>query len=110
MYFRQTRIYQKALELQRLSQFVESQLPRGFGYLADQLRRATSSVILNFSEAHGKESPKERRRFFRIAKASVYEVSAIYDVAQGAKVIEKEEYETALDLCDHLGAMLYKYR
>ena len=40
--------------------------PRGFGYLADQLRRAMASVVLNIAEGNAKAGQMERRRFFRI--------------------------------------------
>lgn len=55
--------------------------PKGYGYLADQLRRAISSVLLNLAEGNNRRSIKERRRFFEISKASGAEVAAIIDVA-----------------------------
>ena len=75
-----TRIYQRSLELVALSKTVMNELPVGYGFLADQLRRAASSVALNFSEGYSKPSSREQRRFFNMARASAYEVSAIFDV------------------------------
>ena len=46
----ETRIYQKSLELVEITQTVINSLPSGFGYLSDQMRRAVSSVVLNYSE------------------------------------------------------------
>ncbi len=57
------------------------QWPRGQYYLVDQLKRAVSSGILNLVEGNQRNSPKERRRFFNISKASVGEVAAILDIA-----------------------------
>jgi four helix bundle protein len=54
--------------------------PRGYGYLSDQLRRAASSITLNIAEGNAKESHPERRRFFRIARASTAEVGACMDL------------------------------
>ena len=54
--------------------------PRGYGYLSDQLRRAASSITLNIAEGNAKESHPERRRFFRIARASTAEVGACLDL------------------------------
>jgi len=54
--------------------------PRGYGYLADQLRRAMASIVLNLAEGNAKISHPERRRFFRIARASVAEVAACLDL------------------------------
>ena len=70
-----TRIYQRSLELIDVSREVIDAMPVGYGFLTDQLRRASSSVVLNFSEGYPKHSIKEQRRFFRMAKASCYEVA-----------------------------------
>jgi len=55
--------------------------PRGYAYLADQLKRSSSSILLNLAEGNNRRSIKERRRFFEIAKASAAEVAATLDVA-----------------------------
>ena len=53
---------------------------KGNGYLADQLRRAMASIVLNLAEGNAKFSHPERRRFFRIARASSAEVAACVDL------------------------------
>ena len=55
--------------------------PKGNGYLADQLRRAIASVVLNISEGYGRGTLQERRRFFDIATGSAFEVASIFDIA-----------------------------
>ena len=85
-------------------------LPTGYGFLTDQLRRAASSITLNFSEGYSKPSPREQRRFFNIAKASCYEVAAILDVAQRFGVVDEHLHEKGRDLCDHIAAMLSRFR
>ena len=87
-----------------------AQFPRGYGYLADQLKRAGTSIMLNFAEGNGKKGLKERQRFFRIAKGSLYEVAAVYDVALSAGLIEKPFHEKVIDRCDYIAAMLSKWR
>ena len=54
--------------------------PKGYGYLADQLRRAMASAILNLAEGNARRSNTERRRFFEISRASIAEVSACIDL------------------------------
>jgi four helix bundle protein len=85
-------------------------LPPGYGFLADQMRRAAASTALNFAEGNGKGSVAERRRFFRIAKGSAFEVAAAFDVALRFGVIEAQPCARAQDICDHIGALLYRYR
>jgi len=55
-------------------------MPKGNGYLEDQLKRAFSSIVLNLAEGNGRTSKKERARFFDIALASIDEVTAIMDL------------------------------
>ncbi len=52
----------------------------GNGHLLDQLKRAMISVVLNIAEGNAKMTPAERRRFFRIARASTCEVGACIDL------------------------------
>ena len=47
------------------------------GELKDQLDRASLSILLNLAEGSGKESRKDRRRFYSMAFGSVREVQAI---------------------------------
>ena len=110
MHHRKTEIYRQTLELLRLCRLTVESLPPGYAFLSDQLRRASSSILLNFAEGNGKSTPKERRRFFRIAKASAYEVAAIFDTAQSFAPIKKTQTQNGADLCDHIAAMLSKYR
>ena len=49
--------------------------------LADQLRRAASSVVLNIAEGN-RRAGKDRLQFFRIAAGSAAEVRAVLDVAR----------------------------
>jgi four helix bundle protein len=105
-----SRTYARALELVELARIVIDQLPAGYGFLADQLRRAAASVPLNFAEGSGKSSLRDRQRFFLIAKGSACEVAAIFDVASRFGVIPRDLRARGNDLCDHLAAMLSKYR
>ena len=80
MFHDRTRIYPLALEIAGLAHQVIAQLPPGYGFLADQLRRAASSIALNFAEGCGKETARDRRRYFISARGSAYEVAAGLDV------------------------------
>lgn len=105
-----TRIYRKSLELIRQSVRVIDGLPRGHAHLADQLRRAASSITLNFAEGAGKKSAQDRLRYFRTARGSANEVVAILDVALAFRTVEKSLHQEAVDVADHLAAMLSRYR
>jgi four helix bundle protein len=46
----------------------------------DQLDRASTSIPLNIAEGNGKFSPKDRARFFEMARGSALECAACLDV------------------------------
>ncbi len=48
--------------------------------IADQLERASISVALNIAEGNGKTYPKDRKRYFEIARASTLESASCLDV------------------------------
>ena len=58
-----------------------SRMPKGEGYLIDQLKRAMISSILNLAEGNGRHSQRERNRFFDISLASISEVMGGIDTA-----------------------------
>jgi four helix bundle protein len=65
--------------------------PKGHGDLADQLRRAMTSAVLNLAEGNGKQKHGiERRRFFRIALGSICEVAAALDLALAFGLVDAE--------------------
>jgi four helix bundle protein len=56
--------------------------PKGNAYLADQIKRAIASSVLNLAEGNGKKRyGRERHRFFRISLGSIAEVTACLDLA-----------------------------
>lgn len=109
MLYENTHIYARSMELLRLSRQVLDDLPTGFGFLADQLRRASSSVHQNFAEGYGKGTAKDSRRFFHIARGSANEVAAIFDVAHEFGAMTSSRYAHGKDLCDQLARMLSKF-
>ena len=81
--------------------------PREQDRLADQLRRAASSVALNIADGSTRLSYKDAQKFYGIARASLVEVKTILRVAHGSKYITTELYERLEALRDKVGAMLF---
>lgn len=69
--------YRLALELQVL---IGTLVPAQHRVLADQLERASLSVVLNIAEGAGRRSRKDKRRFLAIARGSATETAAAIDV------------------------------
>ena len=75
--------------------------PTGYGFLVDQVKRASSSILLNLAEGNNRRTAKDRRRFFNIAQGSAAEVSAILDVAWGFGIIcAKSQMEKKQELLE----------
>lgn len=99
-------VYQVAIEfVAHANDFVE-QLPRGRGYLADQLQRAALSIVLNIAEGAGKFSPADKAVFYTRARASATECAAVLDVCQKLKLAQSIEDDKAI--LDRVSQMLTK--
>ena len=67
--------------------------------LRNQFQRASLRIVLNLAEGGAKSTPKDRRKFYRIAFGSLREVQAILDIIGHIELIKE---------ADKLGAYLYK--
>ena len=59
--------------------------------LADQWRRAASSVVLNIAEGASRAGKKEFRKHLGIARSSLDEIEAIIDLAMGMDYLRRDE-------------------
>jgi len=57
-------------------------LPRGEGNIKNQLKRASSSSILNLAEGNGRFSRYDRNRFFNYSLGSISEMEGAIDWAK----------------------------
>ncbi len=92
------RTYQIAKEFHQIISLREKEIP---GYIRNQLLRASSSVVLNLAEGSGKNSKRDKLRFYWIAMGSLRESQASLELA-GAKL-----HQDLLQQSDHLAANLY---
>jgi four helix bundle protein len=106
----ETRVYRSAMELVQLTTRVVDRLPEGFGFLAEQLRRATCSVPLSFTEGSARCRLREQRRYFHRAGASAREVGALLDVAHRFGLVRGVDHDAGKELCDELELLLRAYR
>lgn len=56
----------------------------------DQWLRAAQSIPLNIAEGNGKQSLKDKTRFFEIARGSALECAAIHDMLRVCDAIDDE--------------------
>ncbi|HZU95328.1 MAG TPA: four helix bundle protein [Planctomycetota bacterium] len=101
-------VYKRSIELVVLANEVVEQLPRGRGYLADQLQRAATSIALNIAEGAGEFVPKEKARFYRIARRSATESAAVFDVCLANGLVAQDRYDRARSLLLEIVGMLVR--
>jgi four helix bundle protein len=61
-------VYLVALDFVVFANEVIERLPRGRSHLADQLTRASTSIVLNLAEGAGKLSKPDKRRYYLTAR------------------------------------------
>ncbi len=100
--------YQAAIEFLALSAGLIEEVPRGYGSLSDQLKRASLSIPLNIAEGYGKRTDKDRARFYDIARGSAHECGAILDALNVLNLVEEDEIERGKGLVYRVVSMLVK--
>jgi four helix bundle protein len=85
------------------------QLPGGFSFLADQLRRSTSSVARNDGEGYYQGSRAQLRKYLDIASHSARETSMSFDTARAFRVGDEELIARGKDVALQLVKVLSKF-
>jgi four helix bundle protein len=84
-------VYQVALDFVVLANEVANSVPEGHGALGDQLRRASTSIVLNIAEGAGEFSKKEKARFYRMASRSATECAGVLDICRKLQLAEEKK-------------------
>ena len=103
-------VYQRSQTLFSEVFALSTRLPRGWGFLADQIRRAGSSVPLNIAEAWGRPAPGDRRRSFDMALGSLHELAAALDILHRAGQLPAPRFSALWQECDAISRMLGRLR
>ncbi len=91
-HFKNLKAWQHARALALLSKRLIDRLPASErSGLADQWRRAASSVVLNIAEGASRRGAKEFRKHLDIARSSLDEIEAIIDLAMGLDYLSSED-------------------
>jgi four helix bundle protein len=105
--FRKLTVYNRALDFIQAIYKIIDKFPKDEQYaLANQLKRAATSICANIAEGSGRYHKKDFSQFIRIALGSVFECSSLIDVAFRLTFISKSEYNKLIDQCDEIGKML----
>ena len=81
-YYKKLSVYQDALNLVDMSYAMIQNFPKWeWNNLSDQLRRASTSIVLNIAEGNGRQSTRDYVHFLRISLGSINEIEAIAEIA-----------------------------
>ncbi len=105
--FRKLIVWQRSMNLAVTCCRLTKGFPPGerFG-LVSQIRRSAVSIPSNIAEGCGRNSPREFRRFLRIAYGSGCEVETQVRIARLAGIDSGDEIATVLDEVDEIRQML----
>jgi four helix bundle protein len=99
-------VYRAAIDFLVVADEIATGLPRGRGYLVDQLRRAATSIPLNIAEGAGEFSPGDKARFYRMARRSATECAAILDASRALNLADSQLLSNGRALLLRVVAML----
>ncbi len=72
--FTQTTVWPKALDLLINVYGITKRYPKEVYVLTSDMRRAANSVTHNIAEGFGRFEPRDKTRFYKIARGSAYEL------------------------------------
>lgn len=81
-------VYRLSIEYVAFSYQIAKSLAGTNRQARDQWLRAAQSIPLNIAEGNGKQSLKDKNRFFEIARGSALECAAIHDVLRVCDAID----------------------
>src|SRR5262249_10607484 len=104
--FEKLKVYQRSLEFaQEISLFMQKPAS-GNGALADQLRRAATSIPINLAEGSGRWHANDKKQFFWIARGSANECVPLLRLAVNQNMISPIDYARFCSSLDLIGKMI----
>ena len=106
--FEKLKVYQKALEFIDSAFEIYKALPYEFKYpLGGNLIRAGLSIANNIAEGNGKQSKKEKNRYFGISLDSTRECISVFNVSKRQNLIKEDKYRKLRSDGKEITNMLY---
>jgi len=90
--FEKLEVYNKAVDLADEIAALTEGFPRGYGFLVNQVNRASLSVATNLAEGNGRFTKPDRKNFFTIARGSAQECVPLLEVARRRGLIDESKH------------------
>ncbi|MBA2664987.1 MAG: four helix bundle protein [Bradymonadaceae bacterium] len=104
--FERLDVYRAAIEFAGLGHELDSKIERKNEELGKQLNRAMVSIVLNIGEGAGKTKPRDKARFYAIARGSACESVAVFDLLHTFQIITDDDHTRGKQLLHRIIAML----
>ena len=90
-------VFRVAVEFAVEAKCIIDGMPEGTrrAHLADQLHRASTSIVLNIAEGSGEFSMRDKRRFYRMARRSASECAGILTLLVAFELATAESVQPA---------------
>ncbi len=75
--------------------------------ITPQIRRASLSVVLNYTEGYARIKGKVYKNFLEISYGSLQETKYLLHFSYIEKYVPEPEYRTSMQIAEEVGAMLW---
>ena len=104
--FEKLHVYQKSINFADRICAATEEFPRGYGFLVDQLNRASLSIAANIAEGNGRFTKPDRKNFFGIARGSVQECVPLLELAARRNLLSDETHQELKTQLEEIARML----
>ena len=104
--FEKLLVYQKSLDFADDICSATEQFARGYGFLVDQLNRASLSIPANIAEGNGRFTKADRKHFFIIARGFGQECVPLLELARRRGLIEEGQHVKFKEQLEEIAKML----
>ena len=99
-------VFQVSLEMATQAKGIADGIPRGHRSLADQLLRASASVVLNTAEGANRTTSGAKRQRYSEARGEAGEVAANLTLLTALDLAPAEQCQAVIHLAGRVAAML----
>lgn len=109
--YRKLNIWKEGRLLVKQVYLITDSFPRKevFG-ITSQLRRATTSIVLNIAEGSGRDTVADFKHFLDMALGSVNEAETLITLCNDLDFIDKKIHDEVNDKLDHIRRMILNFK
>ena len=105
--FKKLEVYKRSEEFaDRIFNVTDDFPTRKYSSLIYQITKSALSVSLNLAEGFGNHYKNQKKRYFRIARGSVFECIPALKTSFNQKLIEEDKFKELYEECYHISRMI----